>query len=185
MRRRRAFDHLPFVCRHQHPLSRLPRRQAAVVCMVVFAAGGCWPASPCAPRSAPAAGPRRSAPADRRHRERLRLVLPAANHTEDGQAILIAADGLTIDQTGSHLEVVHGFHDQREAGRPVVASARDEPNADRVAPGHEPVAAVLDLVNPSWSRTAGDARRSGRSTELRSWPSLKYSSWDEPLAALA
>jgi hypothetical protein len=44
--------------------------------------------------------------------------------------------------------VVHGLGHERIALRPVVAPAVDQPNAYRVAPGHEPEAVVLDLVNP-------------------------------------
>jgi hypothetical protein len=37
---------------------------------------------------------------------------------------------------------------EHEAGRPVVAAAGDQPNTDRIAPSHQAVAVVLDLVNP-------------------------------------
>jgi hypothetical protein len=46
------------------------------------------------------------------------------------------------------LEVVHGLDNQREARRPAVAPAGDQPNAHRVTPSHEPVAIVLVLMNP-------------------------------------
>ena len=39
----------------------------------------------------------------------------------------------------------------RNGGRadgPVVAAAGDQPDADGIAPGHQPVAVVFDLVNP-------------------------------------
>ena len=44
--------------------------------------------------------------------------------------------------------MVHGLDHERVALRPVVAPAGDQPDAHRVAPGHEPEAVVLDLVNP-------------------------------------
>ena len=37
---------------------------------------------------------------------------------------------------------------QRIALRPVIAPAADQPNAHRIAPGHQPETVVLDLVNP-------------------------------------
>jgi hypothetical protein len=48
--------------------------------------------------------------------------------------------------------VLHGLDHERVAGRPVIAPARDRPDAHRFAPGHEPKAVVLDLVNPVWAR---------------------------------
>jgi hypothetical protein len=45
--------------------------------------------------------------------------------------------------------VVHGLDHEREALRPVVAPAGDEADAHGVAPGHQPVAAVLDFVQPA------------------------------------
>jgi hypothetical protein len=44
--------------------------------------------------------------------------------------------------------VVHGLDHEREADRPVVTPAGDQPDANGIAPGHQPVAVVLDLVNP-------------------------------------
>ena len=82
---------------------------------------------------------------------------------EGGQPLLVTTRHLTIDQTRPYLEVVHGLRHQRIALRPVVAPAGDEPDADRVAPGPQPEAAVLDLMNPvgagrglvGWGRQAG------------------------------
>jgi hypothetical protein len=59
------------------------------------------------------------------------------------KASIIAAHHLAIVQAGADLEVVHGL-----ALGPVVPIARDQPNADRVASSHEPIAIVLDLMNP-------------------------------------
>ena len=44
--------------------------------------------------------------------------------------------------------MVHSLDHQRIASCPVIAVASDKPDAHRVAPGHEPEAVVLDLVNP-------------------------------------
>ena len=41
-----------------------------------------------------------------------------------------------------------GLDHERIAVRPVVASARGQPDADRVAPGHEAIPIMLDFVNP-------------------------------------
>ena len=71
-----------------------------------------------------------------------------AEQLERSHALLVAAHHLAVDQAGPHLEVVHGLDHQRIALRPVVAPAGDQPDADGVAPGHEPKAVVLDLVNP-------------------------------------
>jgi hypothetical protein len=70
---------------------------------------------------------------------------------------------LSIDQAGAYLVVVHGLDHQRIALRPVVAPAGDQPDAHRIAPGHQPEAVVLDLLNPvgverglvGWGRQAG------------------------------
>ena len=37
---------------------------------------------------------------------------------------------------------------QRIALRPVIAPAADQSDAHRIAPGHQPEAVVLDLLNP-------------------------------------
>ena len=48
--------------------------------------------------------------------------------------------------------MVHGLDDERVAVRPVVPAARQQTDADGVAPSHQAVAVVLDLVNPVGSR---------------------------------
>jgi hypothetical protein len=59
--------------------------------------------------------------------------------------------------------VVHRLHNQRKALRPVVAPARDEPDANRISAGHEAVAVVFDLVNPigAGRRAIGGGREAG------------------------
>ena len=76
---------------------------------------------------------------------------------------LIAGDGLSVDQAGAYLERVHRFGNERIAGRPVVAVAGQQPNADRVSPGHQPTAVVLDLVDPigTRGRSVGGGRKAG------------------------
>ena len=63
-------------------------------------------------------------------------------------APLVAAHHLAVDQAGPHLSG-HGLDHKRAALRPVVAPAGDQPDAHRVAAGHQPEAVVLDLVNPT------------------------------------
>ena len=67
---------------------------------------------------------------------------------EGSEAPLIAADHLSVEQAGPHLEMIYGLYDEREPVGPVVASPSQQPNAYRVTPGHQAVAVVLDLVNP-------------------------------------
>ena len=59
--------------------------------------------------------------------------------------------------------MIHGLDHEREAVRPVVAPAGDQPDADRIAAGHQPVAVVLDLVNPvgAGRRSVGGRREAG------------------------
>jgi hypothetical protein len=71
-----------------------------------------------------------------------------AEELEGGHPLLVTTHHLAIDQTGLHLEVVHGLDHEGEAVRPVVAAPGNQPDADGVAPGHQPVTVVLDLVNP-------------------------------------
>ena len=89
----------------------------------------------------------------------MRLVATAAQDVEPGQPALVAADDLAVDQAGAHLEVVHGLDDERKAARPIVAAPRDQPDADRTAPGHEPETVVLDLVDPVRARRRAVGRR--------------------------
>jgi hypothetical protein len=101
---------------------------------------GCLPASPCALRSALCGGPRRSAPAGRRRRGR------RGARSGDGGAS--GRQPPPSHRSTPHLEVVHRLNHERVAGCPVVAPAGDQPDAHRVPASHEPVAVVLDLVNP-------------------------------------
>jgi hypothetical protein len=82
---------------------------------------------------------------------------------EDGQPPLVTAHDLAIDQARPHLEVIHGLDHERVAPGPVMAVAGNQPDAHRITTGHEPVAVVLDLVNPvsagrrlvRWGRKTG------------------------------
>jgi hypothetical protein len=78
----------------------------------------------------------------------LRLVPPVAQELEGGHALLITTHHLAVDQAGPDLEVIHGLGHQRVAVRPVVTPPGNQPDAYGIAPGHEPVAVMFDLVNP-------------------------------------
>ena len=85
------------------------------------------------------------------------LVAAAAQDVEPGEPALVAAHHLAVDEAGPHLEVVHGLDHEREAVRPVVAAPGNQPDADGIAPGHQPIAVVLDFVQPAGAgrRTVG------------------------------
>jgi hypothetical protein len=67
---------------------------------------------------------------------------------------------LAVDLDRPHLEVVHGL-DHHES---VKSNRCDQPDADRVSPSHQPIAVVLDLVNP----TGAGRGRVGRGWEAAS-----------------
>jgi ABC-type nitrate/sulfonate/bicarbonate transport system permease component len=49
------------------------------------------------------------------------LVLPPAEYIKPGQAALVTAHNLAINQAGPHLEMVHALDNEREAVRPVIS----------------------------------------------------------------
>src|SRR5262249_57353353 len=57
-------------------------------------------------------------------------------------------NSLAVDQAGADRERADRCDDEREACRPVDTVARQEMHATARAPGHQPIAVVLDLVNP-------------------------------------
>jgi hypothetical protein len=77
-----------------------------------------------------------------------RLVPPPAKDVKGRHAPLVGAHHLAVDEARAHREVVHGLDHERETDRPVIASTSDQPDANGVAPAHQPVTVVLDLVNP-------------------------------------
>src|SRR6266852_2103902 len=91
------------------------------------------------------------------------VVSPLPELLENRQPVIVTAHSLAIDQAGPQSERVDGLDDQREAARPVVAVAGEQADAGRVAAGHQPIAVVLDLVNPvraaRWS--FGGGRKAG------------------------
>ena len=90
----------------------------------------------------------RPAPAGRRRRGTPGARSAGGGAVEGGQPLLVATHHLAVDQAGPHLEMVHGLDHQRKAVGPVIAPPGDQPDANGIATRHEPVAVVLDLVNP-------------------------------------
>ena len=80
--------------------------------------------------------------------ERLRLAPSVAKQLEGGQPPFVTAHDFPVDQARPHLEVVDGLDHQWIACRPVMTAPGDKPDAHGIAPGHQPEAVVLDLVNP-------------------------------------
>ena len=80
--------------------------------------------------------------------------------------------------------MVHGLHHQREAVRPVVAPAGDQPDAHGVAAGHQPVAVVLDLMNPVGAGrglVGGDGRQGSMKLARSAASRLRIRSINMPL----
>ena len=75
-----------------------------------------------------------------------------AKQLKGSQALLVTTHHLPIDQTGPHLQVVHGLDHQREAVRPAIAAPGNQADAAGISTGHQPIAIVLDLVNPTGPR---------------------------------
>ena len=82
-----------------------------------------------------------------------------------GEAVMVASDSLAVDQAGAKTQAAHRLQDQRIARRPVVAVAGEQPDADRIAAGHQPIAVVLDFVNPV--RPSREVGRQGRASKAR------------------
>jgi hypothetical protein len=67
---------------------------------------------------------------------------------EHRHAIVIATDRLAVDQARAHSQCRYSLHDEREALGLLVPIAGEKPDSRGTAPRQEPVAIVLDLVNP-------------------------------------
>ena len=79
------------------------------------------------------------------------IVLATVQALEIGDACAIADHCLAIDR-GIAGERGGGIHDQRIAIGPFVAAAGKQSNAITAPADDQPVAIVLDLVNPLWAR---------------------------------
>jgi len=74
-------------------------------------------------------------------------VLPAETF-EHCKPVLIAGDGLAVDQAGANPELMHGLDDGGIAVRPVVPVAGEQPDPGGIATHHHAEAIVLDFVDP-------------------------------------
>jgi hypothetical protein len=66
------------------------------------------------------------------HLAEITAIDPAPAGRAADEVSFITAHDLAIDQAGPQLEEVHGLDHEREAGRPVVAPAGDQPNPDGI-----------------------------------------------------
>ena len=87
----------------------------------------------------------------------------AADEVEHGQAVVVADDGLAVDDARADGQRLDRLGDEREAVREVVPVAREKPDAAPAPVRQDPEAVVLDLVNPARARRrlAGRSRQAG------------------------
>ena len=83
---------------------------------------------------------------------------------EVGDPVDTEQHGFPVDHEGCIPNAQCGLGDQRIASAPVVAVPGEQPNAVAVARDDQPVAVMLDFVNPF--RPVGDFRRLGRKAGL-------------------
>jgi hypothetical protein len=87
--------------------------------------------------------------------------------------VVVRDHGLAIDQKRCRLEVERGINDGRETVCPVMAALGEAADARAIPPHHQPVAVVLDLVNPERAgRWDGHLRRLARFDEVGWTPTL-------------
>jgi len=88
-----------------------------------------------------------------------RVMPPAAQRTKVRHAVGAGDHGLAVDQERLRLDALRSVDDGREAGGPIIAVAGEAAEARAIAAQHQPVAVMLDFVNPERGRTE-DAPRS-------------------------
>jgi hypothetical protein len=76
------------------------------------------------------------------------VVGSAVEPLEVGHPVEVAADRLTVQDQGARPKARHCLSDEREPVRPVVAPAGEQPDPVVLLPDDQPIAVVLDLVNP-------------------------------------
>jgi hypothetical protein len=76
----------------------------------------------------------------------------AADEIEHRQPVVVADDGLTVDNARSDGQCLDRGGGEREAVTEVIAVASEQANAPAAAVRQDPEAVVLDLVNPAGSR---------------------------------
>src|SRR5882724_4685094 len=90
----------------------------------------------------------------------LLYAFTSPQQVEHGEPIFVADNDLAIDQARLDHWQTDCRHDGREQLAPVIAVAGEQTDGSAVPPGHQPVAVVLDLVQPA---------RSGRRLGGGSW----------------
>jgi hypothetical protein len=79
---------------------------------------------------------------------------------KSGHALVAGDHRLAVDQKRLCLEASGGFDNRREAVGPIMAVARETANPRAVPAHHQPIAVMLDFVNPERAtRWSGDLRR--------------------------
>ena len=82
------------------------------------------------------------------------VLAPVAQPVEHRHAIAVAGHRLAVQEKRARFQGACGLCDQREAVRPVMPIACDQPDPRRVAADHQAKAVMLDFVDPG-----GAARR--------------------------
>ena len=79
------------------------------------------------------------------------------------RSVVVGDHGLAIDQERRGLEAERGIDDGREAVGPVMAAACEASDARAIPAHHQPIAVVLDFVNPERAgRRSEHLRRQAR-----------------------
>ena len=78
-----------------------------------------------------------------------RVVAMAPDQLEHGEALVVAGDGLAIDQARAPRKRCHGRRGKRKPLGEVISVAGNKPDTGAVAPGHDPKPVVLDLIRRS------------------------------------
>src|SRR5262245_15249950 len=101
--------------------------------------------------------------------ERTAVVPARPDVIEAHHALAVTHHRLPIDDAGSRAQPSHGFDNQREAVRQVIAGAAVEPHLGAVLAGDDPEAVVLDFMQPQLARRRlmGFGRKAGRNKTNR------------------
>ena len=95
----------------------------------------------------------------------LGIVLAAMQPVEVGDAVDTEQHGLAVDHERCIPIAQRGLGDQRISAAPVVAVPGEQPHALAVALNDQPIAVMLDFVDPF--RPVGDFRRLGRNAGFK------------------
>ena len=99
---------------------------------------------------------------------RLLATLLAPQRMEVRCPVLAGNHGLAVDQERMRVDAKRGVNDGGEAVGPVMTVAGEAVDAPVIPAHHQPVAVMLDFVNPQLTgRRYGDLRRQARFDEAR------------------